>query len=55
MRIQEAYDIIKQDLKDVEHEFRKNLDSDVHLIKKVGEYVLNNGGKRLRPSLLLLS
>src|SRR3989304_4722883 len=55
MRIQEAYDIIKQDLKDVEHEFRKNLDSDVSLIKKVGEYILNNGGKRLRPSLLLLS
>ncbi|MEK6600180.1 MAG: polyprenyl synthetase family protein [Deltaproteobacteria bacterium] len=55
MRIQEAYDTIKQDLKDVDLEFRKNLDSDVHLIKKVGEYVLNNGGKRLRPSLLLLS
>lgn len=55
MRIQEAYDTIKQDLKDVEFEFRKNLDSEVHLIKKVGEYVLNNGGKRLRPSLLLLS
>lgn len=55
MRIQEAYDTIKQDLKDVELEFRKNLDSEVHLIKKVGEYVLNNGGKRLRPSLLLLS
>ena len=55
MRIQEAYDTIKQDLKDVDLEFRKNLDSDVHLIKKVGEYILNNGGKRLRPSLLLLS
>lgn len=55
MRIQEAYDTIKQDLKDVELEFRKNLDSEVHLIRKVGEYVLNNGGKRLRPSLLLLS
>lgn len=54
MRIQEAYDIIKQDLKDVEQEFRKNLDSEVPLIKKVGEYILNNGGKRLRPSLLLL-
>lgn len=54
MHIQEAYDIIKQDLKDVEQEFRKNLDSDVPLIKKVGEYILNNGGKRLRPSLLLL-
>jgi len=55
MRIQEAYDIIKEDLRAVELEFKKNLDSDVSLIKKVGEYILNNGGKRLRPSLLLLS
>lgn len=55
MRIQEAYDIIREDLKHVELEFKKNLDSDVYLIRKVGEYILNNGGKRLRPSLLLLS
>lgn len=55
MLIHEAYDIIKQDLKDVETELKKNLDSDVYLIKKVGEYILNNGGKRFRPSLLLLS
>lgn len=55
MRIHEAYDIIKADLKEVELEFKKNLDSEVYLIRKVGEYVLNNGGKRLRPSLLLLS
>ena len=55
MRIQEAYDIIKEDLKSVEEEFRINLDSGVYLIRKVGEYILNNGGKRLRPSLLLLS
>lgn len=55
MHIQEAYDIIKEDLIAVELEFKKNLDSDVFLIKKVGEYILNNGGKRLRPSLLLLS
>jgi len=55
MRIQEAYDIIKEDLKSVEQEFRVNLDSGVYLIRKVGEYILNNGGKRFRPSLLLLS
>ena len=55
MRIQEAYDIIREDIKHVELEFKKNLDSDVYLIRKVGEYILNNGGKRLRPSLLLLS
>jgi len=55
MHIHEAYDIIKEDLKSVEQEFRVNLDSGVYLIRKVGEYILNNGGKRFRPSLLLLS
>ncbi|HAG50738.1 MAG: octaprenyl diphosphate synthase [Deltaproteobacteria bacterium GWC2_42_51] len=55
MHIQEAYHIIREDLKQVELEFRRNLESEVVLIRKVGEYILSNGGKRLRPTLLLLS
>lgn len=55
MHIQEAYDIIREDLKQVELEFRRNLESELVLIRKVGEYILSNGGKRLRPTLLLLS
>ncbi|MEE8184801.1 MAG: polyprenyl synthetase family protein [Thermodesulfobacteriota bacterium] len=46
---------MKEDLQKVELEFKKNLDAEAYLIKKVGEYVLNSGGKRFRPSLLLLS
>jgi octaprenyl-diphosphate synthase len=36
-------------------QFRKDLESDVPLIRKVGEYVLSSGGKRIRPALLLLA
>ncbi|HIJ81784.1 MAG TPA: octaprenyl diphosphate synthase [Desulfuromonadales bacterium] len=53
--MQAALDIIGDDLKRVELQFRKDLESDVPLIRKVGEYVLSSGGKRVRPALLLLS
>lgn len=53
--MQAALNIIGDDLKNVEHQFRKDLESDVPLIRKVGEYVLSSGGKRVRPALLLLA
>lgn len=53
--MQAALAIIGEDLKQVEQQFRKDLQSDVPLIRKVGEYVLSSGGKRVRPALLLLA
>ena len=53
--MQSALNIIGEDLKNVELQFRKDLESDVPLIRKVGEYVLSSGGKRVRPALLLLA
>jgi octaprenyl-diphosphate synthase len=50
-----ALTLIGEDLKNVELQFKKDLQSDVPLIRKVGEYVLSSGGKRIRPALLLLS
>ena len=50
-----ALALIGEDLKNVELQFKKDLQSDVPLIRKVGEYVLASGGKRIRPALLLLS
>ncbi len=47
--------IIGDDLIRVEKQFRKDLESEVPLIRKVGEYVLSSGGKRVRPALLLLA
>lgn len=53
--MQAALNIIGDDLRLVEQQFRKDLQSDVPLIRKVGEYVLSSGGKRVRPALLLLA
>ncbi len=47
--------IVGDDLARVEKQFRRDLESDVPLIRKVGEYVLSSGGKRIRPALLLLA
>ncbi len=46
--------LLGNDLDKVEVQFKQDLNSDVALIRKVGEYVLASGGKRLRPMLLLL-
>ena len=53
--MQAALNIIGEELILVEKQFRKDLESDVPLIRKVGEYVLSSGGKRVRPALLLLA
>jgi len=53
--MQAALELIGDDLKKVEEQFRKDLESDVPLIRKVGEYVLASGGKRVRPAMLLLA
>lgn len=47
--------LIGEDLKNVERQFKKDLESNVPLIRKVGEYVLSSGGKRVRPALLLMA
>jgi len=49
-----AMALLQDDLVLVERRFREDLESDVQLIRKVGEYVLASGGKRIRPMLLLL-
>ena len=47
--------LLKDDIRRVEEQFRADLASRVPLIRKVGEYVLASGGKRVRPMILLLS
>ncbi|MFQ5353542.1 MAG: polyprenyl synthetase family protein [Thermodesulfobacteriota bacterium] len=55
MRIQEVMDLIKDDVRLVEESFMKNLNSDVWLVGKVGEYILASGGKRFRPLIMILA
>lgn len=47
-------DLIAPKLDMVEEELRRNFRSKIATIQDVGEHILGGGGKRLRPSLLLL-
>ncbi len=46
---------VKPDLERIEEEIAVHLDSTVPLISRVGNYIMNSGGKRLRPLLMILS
>ncbi len=45
----------KEALDEVEEQIKKGLDSEVPLINKVAYHILNSGGKRIRPLLLIIS
>jgi octaprenyl-diphosphate synthase len=46
---------IADEMLHVDAEIRRQLHSEVSLVNQVAEYIVNSGGKRLRPALLLLS
>jgi octaprenyl-diphosphate synthase len=52
---QYLYDLVAPDLERVEEELRGYTRSSVRTISDIGEYILNGGGKRIRPMLLLLT
>ena len=51
----EIFDLVKDDLRRVEAEIALESVSSVDAITTIGRYLQSSGGKRLRPSLLLLS
>ena len=48
-------DPVREELKRVEREFARHLESRVELIPEMGKYVQMSGGKRMRPAVLLLA
>jgi octaprenyl-diphosphate synthase len=52
---QEIYQLVTPELALVEEELRGFTRSEIKPISEIGEYLLNAGGKRLRPTLLLLT
>ncbi|HUG76792.1 MAG TPA: polyprenyl synthetase family protein [Burkholderiales bacterium] len=46
---------VAEDLRRVDVLIGQRLDSDVPLVRQVGQYIVVSGGKRLRPALLLLA
>lgn len=55
MDIQDVYTLLAADRQAVDDRIRTSLHSEVVLINQIGHYIINSGGKRLRPVLLLLS
>ncbi|MEF8713540.1 MAG: polyprenyl synthetase family protein [Accumulibacter sp.] len=55
MRMEQLYNLIRSDLEAVDAVIRQRLHSDVVLVRQVAEYIVQSGGKRLRPALVLLS
>ena len=55
MTLEEIRRLIAADLEAVDDEIRRELASDVVLINQLGHYIINSGGKRLRPMLVLLA
>ena len=47
--------LIADDFARVDEQIRRKLASDVVLINQMAAYIINNGGKRLRPQLVLLA
>jgi octaprenyl-diphosphate synthase len=55
MDIEQIRTLVAKDTAAVDDLIRKRLQSDVVLINQLGHYIINSGGKRLRPLLVLLS
>ena len=51
----EVFDLLHDDLRAIEREFGKDAVSSVAAITEISDYLRESGGKRIRPSLLLLA
>ena len=49
------FEPIRDDLKKVEHEFARHVESQVAVIPAIGSYIQDSGGKRIRPAVLLMA
>ena len=55
MDIQSIYSLLNDEMSAVDNLIQQRLQSDVALINQLGFYIINSGGKRLRPAITLLS
>ena len=53
--ITQIHNLISDDMVSVNKLIEESLSSEVPLINQLGQYIINTGGKRLRPALVLLS
>jgi len=53
--LEQLYALIGPDMKAVDAVIRERLHSEVVLVRQVAEYIIQSGGKRMRPALVLLA
>jgi octaprenyl-diphosphate synthase len=51
----QLFEPVREDLKRVDEEFVRHVQSQVDLIPKIGKYIHGSGGKRIRPAVLLMA
>jgi len=51
----QMFEPIRDDLREVEREFARHVQSQVDVIPTIGNYVKESGGKRIRPAVLLMA
>ena len=51
----QLFEPIRGDLRDVEREFERHVQSQVSVIPAIGRYIQDGGGKRIRPAVLLMA
>jgi octaprenyl-diphosphate synthase len=51
----QLFEPIRDELAQVEEEFSRQVQSHVRLIPEIGRYILQSGGKRVRPAVLLMA
>jgi octaprenyl-diphosphate synthase len=49
------FEPIREDLRQVEREFARHIQSQIEVIPTIGSYVQDSGGKRIRPAVLLMA
>ncbi len=55
MNSREIYKLVESDLARIEEELSRESRSNVQLIDRIGHYIQDSGGKRIRPTIFLLS
>lgn len=55
MNLETLYPLLESDMKSVDIVIRRHLHSEIVLVNQVAEYIIQSGGKRLRPALVLLA
>ncbi|MGP1930935.1 MAG: polyprenyl synthetase family protein, partial [Arsenophonus sp. ET-DL12-MAG3] len=55
MNLESIINLIANDMEEVNKTILDQLNSDIHLINQLGQYIINGGGKKIRSMITILS